>query len=86
MRRLFLLLGIIACGGDAPKPPPVQAPPVVVVPPVPVVANPCDHPARVVVTVEKSELVVGETTHAHATVYDSASRILTGCKVVWSVK
>jgi hypothetical protein len=44
----------------------------------------CQQVSRVVVTLDKLVLIVGESTHARATVYDLAGDTIPGCRVVWS--
>ena len=58
----------------------VVRPPAVIGSPI----DPCLVPARVVVTLDKKLLSIGEHTQARALVYDSAGRLVKGCKVVWS--
>ncbi len=84
MRSLipFALL-LVICGGSkdsAPAPPVVVPPAAVIVLP----TDPCSAPAKVVVTLDKKLLSVGEHTQARVLVYDSAGRLVQGCKVVWS--
>ena len=77
----FALLFVVFGGSkdSAPAPP-------VVVPPRPAVVrtDPCSAPAKVVVTLDKKVLSVGEHTQARVLVYDSAGHLVHGCKVVWS--
>jgi hypothetical protein len=46
--------------------------------------DPCLAPARVVVTLDKKRLSIGEHTQARVLVYDSAGHLVKGCKVVWT--
>jgi hypothetical protein len=78
----FALL-LVVCGGSkdsAPAMPVVVPPPNVIVLP----TDPCLVPAKVVVTLDKKVLSVGEHTQARVLVYDSAGHLVQGCKVVWS--
>ena len=84
MRSLIpfaLLLVVFGGSKDSAHAPPVVVPPpgVVVIP-----TDPCSAPARVVVTLDKKVLSVGEHTQARVLVYDSAGHPVQGCKVVWS--
>jgi hypothetical protein len=58
----------------------LERPPAVVGSP----TDPCLAPARVVVTLDKKLLSIGEHTQARVLVYDSAGRLVKGCKVVWT--
>lgn len=80
----FALLILIRGGSKDPVPPP----PVVVPPPAVIVLpnDPCSAPAKVVVTLDKKVLTVGEHTQARVLVYDSAGHLVQGCKVVWSAR
>lgn len=75
-----LLLVVFGDSKDSPPVPPVVVPPRLVVLP----TDPCSAPARVVVTLDKKVLSVGEHTQARVLVYDSAGHLVQGCKVVWS--
>ncbi len=68
---LMLVLVVLACKGDSKPVPP---------------ADPCLSVARVVVVLNSSNLVVGDTTQAHAIAYDSSNKEITGCPVTWSAK
>lgn len=76
-----LLLVVYGSSKDsAPAPPVVVRPPAVIVLP----TDPCLLPAKVVVTLDKKSLSVGENTQARVLVYDSVGHLIQGCKVVWS--
>jgi hypothetical protein len=78
----FALL-LVVFGGpkdSAPAPAVVVPPPAVILLP----TDPCSAPAKVVVTLDKKVLKVGEHTQARVLVYDSAGHLVQGCKVVWS--
>ncbi len=78
----FALLLVVYGGSkhSAPTPAIVVPPPAAIVLP----ADPCLAPAKVVVTLDKKRLSAGEHTQARVLVYDSAGRLVQGCKVVWS--
>ncbi len=78
-----LLLGVYGDSKD-----PAYAPPVVVPPPAVTIfpTDPCTAPAKVVVTLDNKLLSVGEHTQARVLVYDSAGRLVRGCKVTWSAR
>ncbi len=84
MRSLIpfaLLLAIRGGPKDSPaaRPVVVRSPAMVGLP-----TDPCSAPAKVVVTLDKKLLSVGEHTQARVLVYDSAGHLVQGCKVVWS--
>lgn len=74
-----LLLVIFGGSKDSAPAPRVVVPPAVIVLP----TDPCSAPAKVVVTLDKKALKVGEHTQARVLVYDSAGHLVQGCKVVW---